>query len=953
MPIEVELPDGSIAEFPDGTSHDVMKSAISKRFAPQPSARQVAEAEVRSGENRPDYRPPSMFGDKFQRLSDQVMDPFGVQDEIVGAGQFARKFVTSGGSLDEASKAYSDAAERVRAERRVARQDYGIAPDIVGGFGTAGAVGRGVAAAPTFLQGVRQSAQAGAAGGAVSGFAQGEGGVTNRLLGAAEGGAIGAVAAPVIGNVLLPAAARTIGGIRDATRYAANAIQSARNPQQTAIETVADRIVASGTTPDAIRARVGPQSPTPMNIIDITKEIAGEGGSSPVTRLGRAAYSLAGDEAGDSAERLMSRQATQSGRVSNIIQRSVANPTQRALGGNTAGDFEATRAAGLQKIKDEAGPAYKQFYAEPDLATDKLGDLMEDPLFKRMVTQAQRQERVDIIKRNQVAARTGKAQEPVPYTNKNDPEIRRLQDEIRSSQDAMRNAQRTRQDEALSRSKGTQAAPESDDEVNSLVDFWKYIREVDSRKKPESLSSFVVRMGGIDDSGGDILSAVGRAKDRPGLIRKKSIHSGPGLGIGGKVDNANSLDAMALRAWENGFFPGRTQRPTKNEFIDMLTEDLQSSPVYRDADAGYRDDWNVAREMERELEKYGISPAKFRSEDRLKSFLVSQKSPSGKSDMSASRSRMALNEMRDHQDKLIAARRKIADLQKDNPQVFSPKTLDFIQRELRLASEQGTNPNRANYARNMREVFLDRIEDHYPTFRGIRERYATGMGEFGADGALEAGAALTTKLGAPSREALRDFDRFTPAQQELFRLGFARKLMDDAANTQTGASVANKFNSPAVREIVERLYPRSDPQLWRQGQEMLRGLRREGITTRTKNDMLAGARTAELSSDMSRMTEGARAAADALSGRWGQLLNNLSTRLTTQIGRRGAREVADILTQTDPAQLGATLDRLARSARTTQQRQAYVTAIRELRALNIPGVSLQVGEQSGRSRAKQ
>lgn len=706
MPIEVELPDGSVAEFPDGTSRAVMKSAIQKRFAPPLTEGQKQEAAVKSGADRPDYRPPSMFGDRFQRLSDQLSDPIGLQDEIVGAGQFLRKLVTSGGSLDEAGKAYSDAAERIRAERRVARDENGIAPDIIGGFGTAGSVGRAIQAAPTFIRGVAQSARAGATAGAATGFAQGEGGVGNRLLGGAEGGAIGAVAGPVIGNVLLPAAARTIGGIRDAAHYAVNAVRSARNPQQAAIDTVADRIVAAGTTPDAIRARVGPQSPTPMNIIDLTKEVAGEGAAAPVTRLGRAAYSIAGDEAGESAERLLSRQATQSGRVSNIVQRSVANPTQRALGGNTAGDFEATRAAGLQRIRDEAAPAYRQFYAEPPMDPLQLQDLLGDPVFRGAVQHAQRQARAEAIRQNQAAVRAGRAPVEVPDLN------------------------------------------------------------------PESVR-------------------------------------------------------------------------------------------------------------------------------------------------------------------------------------FTPQTLDYTQRQLRLASEGHANdPNRAAHARDLREIFLDRIEDQYPTFRGIRERYATGMGEFGAEGALEAGAQLTTKMGAPAREALRDFDRFTPAQQELFRLGYARKLMDMAANPQIGGSVAHQFNSPAVREIVERLYPRSNPTLWRQGQEMLRGLRREGITTRTKNDMLSGARTAELSSDMNRMTEGARAAADALSGRYGQLLNNLSTRLTTQIGRRGAREVADILTQTDPAQLGATLDRLARSARTTQQRQAYVTAIRELRALNIPGVSLVTGETAGRSNAQ-
>lgn len=42
--IEVELPDGSIAEFPDGTSNDVIKSALQRRFAPpQEDPKMLAE----------------------------------------------------------------------------------------------------------------------------------------------------------------------------------------------------------------------------------------------------------------------------------------------------------------------------------------------------------------------------------------------------------------------------------------------------------------------------------------------------------------------------------------------------------------------------------------------------------------------------------------------------------------------------------------------------------------------------------------------------------------------------------------------------------------------------------------------------------------------------------------------------------------------------------------------
>ncbi|HJX18967.1 MAG TPA: hypothetical protein VJ437_12360, partial [Acidiferrobacterales bacterium] len=701
------------------------------------------EAEVRSGKRG--YE--GMLPARLQRLSDQITDPFGIGDELRAFGKWSGERIRAPfresywkGTEDtskRADEAYERELETARAERRVAQQENSIAPELIGGLATA-APARAIQAARAlpFLQRARESAQIGAGYGTATGAAQGEGGAVNRMMGAVEGGALASVAGPVLSELIAPAILRTGGGIRDAVRYGNRAIRNAMNPEQAAIENVADRMVAAGLDPAAARGAVSPAAsanlhrrgfadeqiatiisrglrnepaaqiaadfgispatvtryvnayreanPTPLNIIDIAKETVGEGGAAPLTRLGRATYSLAGDESGEAAQRLIGRQELQPGRVSNIIQRSVAG-----------GDFEATRAAGLQRLRNEADTAYRQFYQEPHLAIDNFADLMEDPLFRRANILAQRQARVDTIRRNQDAVRAGRQPEPVP----------------------------------------------------------------------------------------------------------------------------------------------------------------------------------------------GVDP---------------------------------------------------------DVQVFSPQHLDLIQRQLRIAGEGAvSNPNAARHAQNLRQVFLDRIEDFYPTFRGIRRNYATGMGEFGEEGALEAGAALTTRLGAPSREALREFATMTPAQQELFRLGFARRLMDMAADPQIGGAVANKFNTTAVRELVERLYPAADRQLAQRGQRLLRDLRREAITTRTKNDVTVGARTAELQSDMGRLMEGAQTAADVATGRWGKLLDNLSTRLSTQIGRRGSREVLRILTETDPAEVLQIMNRLARAAQTTQERQAYVTAIRELRAMGIGSLTSQ------------
>ena len=534
-------------------------------------------------------------------------------------------------------------------------------------------------------------------------------------------GLIGGFAAPNALNM----GGRFASGTRDAGRYANRMIERARNPQQAAIETVSDRLAGAGADPDVMRDQVlgnigariqnrgvtreqiadiisrqmqgetadavarrhgiagttarsyynlyQERNPTPMNVIDMTKELAGEGASSPVTRLGRAAYSLSGDESGDAAQALVSRQELQPGRVSGIARRSV--------GGQ---DFETTRTAGLQNLSDEAAQNYRAFYRQPDLAIDQLGDLMQDPLFRRANIQAQRQARIEAIRRNQQAARRGAPQEPV----------------------------------------------------------------------------------------------------------------------------------------------------------------LEVDP--------------------------------------------------------------------------------------DN-QVFSPDMLDLIQRQLRIASEGfASNPNSARHARNLRQVFLDRIEDHYPDFRRIRQSYAEGMGEFGADGALNAGRELTQRLGERADDALRDFRQMTPAQQELFRLGFARKIMDDAANKVEGTAAANRYGTGAFREIVRRIFS-GDRDLRARGERLIRDLRRESITTKTKNDVLAGSRTAELESDMGRIQEGVKTAADLATGRFGKLLENLSNRLETQLGREGATEVMRVLTETDPAQLLPILNRLARAASTRAERQAYATAIRQYR----------------------
>lgn len=78
-----------------------------------------------------------------------------------------------------------------------------------------------------------------------------------------------------------------------------------------------------------------------------------------------------------------------------------------------------------------------------------------------------------------------------------------------------------------------------------------------------SLSKFVADSGGIRDVGGDVAHMGGG-----------EWHRGKAYQRGLIKDTGDDIDSMALRAWEQGYFPRHQTRPTVNEFLDALGEDI-------------------------------------------------------------------------------------------------------------------------------------------------------------------------------------------------------------------------------------------------------------------------------------------------------------------------------------------------------------------------------------------
>jgi hypothetical protein len=248
--IEVEMPDGTIAEFPDGTSQDVMKQALQKRFgAPKPS---------------------NPVGDAFRAAQTGAMQgmTFGFADEIagtlmtpiqMGVDAFEGRGFDPGGSWNRA----------VAGNRALDKQQMDASPiagtvgQIAGGLGTGVGLARGGltlmnAAKPTVASmGTRGAIEAAAYGG-LQGLGAGE---NDKLASALEGAGYGALGGGALGGVGGAIASRvaqkavpTIQDLKaqgkalyDAAR--ASGVTFPRSVVKTAADDIAARAISEGLDP--------------------------------------------------------------------------------------------------------------------------------------------------------------------------------------------------------------------------------------------------------------------------------------------------------------------------------------------------------------------------------------------------------------------------------------------------------------------------------------------------------------------------------------------------------------------------------------------------------------------------------------------------------------------------------------------------------------------------------
>lgn len=140
-------------------------------------------------------------------------------------------------------------------------------------------------------------------------------------------------------------------------------------------------------------------------------------------------------------------------------------------------------------------------------------------------------------------------------------------------------------------------------------------------KGVKTLTQFVADAGGLVDFGGEIAYRGINNKARPGFVRKAARP------VGAKGSSAGGwhLDDMARHAWESGFFPEHTSRPSVDEFLDALTDDFfKVRAVVRPGDQEAFRLTDLVNQLENDLGRIGIDPSKpvrFSTSEELKGMM--------------------------------------------------------------------------------------------------------------------------------------------------------------------------------------------------------------------------------------------------------------------------------------------------------------------------------------------
>jgi hypothetical protein len=94
----------------------------------------------------------------------------------------------------------------------------------------------------------------------------------------------------------------------------------------------------------------------------------------------------------------------------------------------------------------------------------------------------------------------------------------------------------------------------------------------------KSLLKFIADGGGIKDDGGELAAMDAQLWNRGKAFQRRL------------TGDADTADGWGMKAWEAGYFPELTERPTPRQLLDAIDAEMRGKPRYaREADRGASD----------------------------------------------------------------------------------------------------------------------------------------------------------------------------------------------------------------------------------------------------------------------------------------------------------------------------------------------------------------------------
>ncbi len=295
---------------------------------------------------------------------------FGFGDEV-GSGIAAGGVVaTTDKSLSDLPQVYGEIMEDMKGRREAYSAENPVESL---GLEMAGAVGTGVAGAnklmgtkavQTLAANTPRWATASAMGGAEGAlYGAGSADPGSRMQGAAIGGAVGAIAAPVAGLLL----DKVAGGIQGVMRWAKNSLT--KTPKNEAIQSIRTALQAEGLDPDDaidIYRRLGPEA----TLADVGENFRA---------LARASVDVPGPAKAQARNVMNARQMGQQGRLMSAAEEAT---------GAKAAELTKTVKAIAERRAAEATPAYEAAWAEDFVPSGDLAEILNRPAMKKALARA-------------------------------------------------------------------------------------------------------------------------------------------------------------------------------------------------------------------------------------------------------------------------------------------------------------------------------------------------------------------------------------------------------------------------------------------------------------------------------------------------------------------------------------------------------------------------------------